>query len=198
MADQRFRTRQVRCCIGCVGLGIYRRSLRPCRQLFRLNPFGEDHRMRSCKIGGVGRQLSCGWRQSIPDRVAPVRSSPRRRPRSGKGTGRVQTLGEQAGAWPSCQITFNRYRAGPRSRTDGRSMDRASAPRAPARQAREALPHVGMARCEPHPHPVGKGVIVPGYPIARPPLLSTSRNRPCLRSEAAPRWQTRSRSSRRL
>ena len=92
MADQRFRARQVRLRIGGVGLGItaaWPRAFRNAR-----SALGEDHRMRGSKIGGerfrcvvsqtdgitsigsrkqnphpieVGRQVSCGWRQSIPD-----------------------------------------------------------------------------------------------------------------------------------
>ena len=122
VADQRFRARQVRSCIGGVGLGIHRRSLRACRQRFRLNPrgaLGEDHRMRSSKIGGERfRCVGHGPMESHPsataskilipsrsdasspadgasrsrttdNRVAPVRSSRRRRPRSATGTGRV-------------------------------------------------------------------------------------------------------------
>ena len=55
VADQGCRARQVRPCIGGIGLGTHRGSLRPCRKRLCLNPrgaLGEDHRMRSSKIGG--------------------------------------------------------------------------------------------------------------------------------------------------
>ena len=129
VADQCFRARQVRSCIGGVGLGggsfnfgICRRSLRACRERFCLNPrgaLGEDHRMRGSKIGGerfrcVGHDPmeshpsmaasgiltpstsdanspadGASRSPTTDSRVAPVRSSQRRRPRSATGIGRV-------------------------------------------------------------------------------------------------------------
>src|SRR5262245_14275966 len=134
MGDQHFRA------------GVYR--LRASRNGFGFNPcgaLGDDHRMRAGKIGwqrfrgrchtatesyssatakqnrhpaDVGRQVSCGWRQSIPDSKYPscadeIVTAPsatlghKNRPRSNRFVNRQAP-------WPSCQITFNRSPRRPR------------------------------------------------------------------------------------